>query len=375
MKRAECSVIVPGSNNTSKFVEFDIKINTETFNVFFRCDQPVLSDNYEALLSCALLPAMSAQSNLIVEGEVSQRLITNLPLLQEKYSLWNRSLERIEILKAIPVIRASTANKKIATFFSGGVDSFYTLLKNQEEITDIVFVHGFDIQLEHREYRNRISKNINNIAKHFGKHLIEIETNLRDFLDLFIKYPKWGWNIALVIAGHLLHPFLDKLYEPIGYNRLDLFPSGSRLIPYWSTEGFGFYQDGVEVFRTEKVDFLSTHDFVLENLRVCHKKPSTTLNCGKCEKCIRTMISLEAAGALDKCSTFANGIDMERVLNLDAVNENRRTYLRQNLYALEQNKGDEKLIAVLKKVLERPLWKNTLRKRMRKINKIIKKRF
>ncbi len=46
----------------------------------------------------------------------------------------------------------------IACFFSGGVDSFYTLLKHREEITHIIFVHGFDIALEDHSLRAQASR-------------------------------------------------------------------------------------------------------------------------------------------------------------------------------------------------------------------------
>ena len=39
-------------------------------------------------------------------------------------------------------------------------------------------------------------------------------------------------------------------------------------------------------------------------LRVCWKNNSQELNCGRCEKCVRTMVSLAAAGVLPKCETF-----------------------------------------------------------------------
>jgi hypothetical protein len=38
------------------------------------------------------------------------------------------------------------------------MDSFYMLLKHRAEITHIIFVHGFDIDLEDRELRAQASR-------------------------------------------------------------------------------------------------------------------------------------------------------------------------------------------------------------------------
>jgi hypothetical protein len=147
----------------------------------------------------------ASADNLISEGEVSQRLLTTLSIIQNVYSSWNSAFHRVQIDKMRPVLRTPATGNRVGAFFSGGVDSFYTLIKNQDIITDIIFVHGLDIKLGDQSYRQRISKSIQDIATHFGKNLIEIETNLRDLLDPYISYGRWGWSIALAAVGHLLY--------------------------------------------------------------------------------------------------------------------------------------------------------------------------
>ena len=43
--------------------------------------------------------------------------------------------------------------KRVGCFFSGGGDSFYSFLKHRTEITDLIFIHGFDISLANLELR------------------------------------------------------------------------------------------------------------------------------------------------------------------------------------------------------------------------------
>lgn len=42
----------------------------------------------------------------------------------------------------------------------------------------------------------------------------------------------------------------------------------------------------------------------MDNLRVCPANVKDRLNCGRCEKCVRTMTGLVAVDALDKCGAF-----------------------------------------------------------------------
>jgi hypothetical protein len=61
--------------------------------------------------------------------------------------------------------------------------------------------------------------------------------------------------------------------------------------------------DGISLSRLSKARLLADCDIALWNIRVCGKNwPG--MNCGVCEKCVRTMLELMAAGVLDKTATF-----------------------------------------------------------------------
>jgi len=61
--------------------------------------------------------------------------------------------------------------------------------------------------------------------------------------------------------------------------------------------------DSADVNRRAKLRELAGSDLALRNLRVCWRS-GTDENCGRCEKCLRTMMTLELHGALDRCPTF-----------------------------------------------------------------------
>jgi hypothetical protein len=93
--------------------------------------------------------------------------------------------------------------------------------------------------------------------------------------DLRRHYRPWG-----------SHPLLDPLYG-----------SGAVAIRH----------SGHEFARLEKVKDLSRWDLTLSNLLVCNEAPLAPgfANCGRCEKCMRTLCEILAAGSLSKASTFA----------------------------------------------------------------------
>jgi hypothetical protein len=154
-----------------------------------------LGREMDFLLPLTLFPAMVAGSPLKLSGgEVSPRLLSAAPRLQDIFRLWGdeywgekyQGLQPVRVdaepRGSVPAAKASG----IACFFSGAVDSFYTLLKHREEITHIIFVHGFDIDLTERSLRAQASRMAREVAKELGKTLVEVETNLRSFSDALV---------------------------------------------------------------------------------------------------------------------------------------------------------------------------------------------
>jgi hypothetical protein len=89
----------------------------------------------------------------------------------------------------------------------------------------------------------------------------------------------------------------------------------------------------------------------MEWLRICFANPDGAYNCGRCEKCLRTMISLRIAGALERCKTLPHYLNLEEVANMripDGV-----VSPRQNLRALERLGTEPELARALGEALAR----------------------
>jgi len=65
-----------------------------------------------------------------------------------------------------------------------------------------------------------------------------------------------------------------------------------------SVHGFRVYSGGVDAERHQKIQSLINYPITYDLLHVC-LYPANELNCGDCDKCIRTLLALDVYGALD----------------------------------------------------------------------------
>jgi hypothetical protein len=356
-----------------------VQIGSKGHRLYFRSNNIALTGNIEAFLAAALLPSMKKGGTLIAGGRVSRRFLDAIHTIIDIYCSWDASLQRVEIGGAIPMSADAPKEARVGTFFSGGVDSFYTLLKHREEITDLIYIHGFSLFFENSAIRRRISKTIRHIGSSFGKNIIEVKTNLYRFLYSYFRRD-WGTlthGVVLFSIGHALSSFFKRIYIPSCHTYDDISPWGSHplLDPLWSTERLEFIHDGCEATRIDKAALLSKFDVALQSLQVCfYPHAEGAYNCGLCEKCLRTMINLQVVGALNRCAAFDACLDSKRVAKLVILDADTLPYVEENLKGLEKSKGNRRLRKALRGILNRPRWQsltiNWLRHKERQLKRL-----
>ena len=286
-----------------------------------------LDSAHEASLAAFLFPAMVAGTDLRIDGPVSARLIEAVPAIQQIFRLWDRRAGIIRVGGSGTRTAVPPTPTGVGCFFSAGVDSFYSVLQHRDEITELVFVHGFDVPLERATASDRIVDGVRSAAAEMGKPLVEVWTDLRRFSD-----PRVSWNLyhgaALAMVAHLLSARFERVYVPATHTFAHLLPWGSHplLDPLWSTEALEIVHDGAGVTRPEKVEFVSAHDVALSWLRVCWESRATAYNCGSCEKCLRTMAALELSGALQRSRTFPVRLDLAKIRRLRVQGDSGRAF-------------------------------------------------
>jgi len=306
-------------------------------------------NNGDFVIPLLLLPAMRRGENLDIPITISHQLSAALPTVQDIFTIWDRAKTRIVVSAAATVPSAGMVGRGVACFCSGGVDSYYTLLKHRDEITHLIFVHGFDMPLTAQWRRERSSALVRRAAATLGKSLVEIETDIRHFSDPFV-----GWNdyhgAALAVVALLLGNAFRKVYIPATFTYADLIPLGSHplLDPLWSTESVEIVHDGCEASRVDKLRLLATEPLLIETLRVCWQNVGQDLNCGVCEKCLRTMIALEITGL--RCPTFTCPLDLQKVARLK-YKDRWLTRYGQLLNAAEQA-GKQELAKAIRDMMQ-----------------------
>jgi hypothetical protein len=206
-------------------------------------------------------------------------------------------------------------------FFSGGVDSFYMVMRRLRDPRgilcpqELICIAGFDVPLARRPERLRRRERLAGVAESLGVRLVEVATNIK---ETRLATADWNdlWHGCGVLATGLA---LERRYRRLmiaatfDYGHLKGLGSHPLTDPLLSTRVTRVLHEGAAATRFGKVEYIAGLEGPLQALHVCWKQESDE-NCGRCEKCLRTMIMLELAGALGRATTFP-----ERKLDLDRV--------------------------------------------------------
>jgi hypothetical protein len=262
-------------------------------------------------------------------GSVSPLLASNLETIRDIYAAWIDG-HKVPLNYELSSDLVAPA-RGVSLFFSGGVDSFYSLIKRRDKVQNLVLVHGFDIPLENTEAFALAETQAREAARIFGKRLIVVRTNLH-FEQSSVP---GGWEMyhgaALAAVAHALAPNHGMMYIASSDSYDNLHPWGSHplLDPLWSTEALQIVHDGLET-RINKLRVLVQHPDALARLRVCWEK-TEAYNCGLCEKCVRTMLGLHALG-VDHCAVFPDTLTPELVRRMQ-INNSTVPLWRELLFA------------------------------------------
>jgi hypothetical protein len=323
-----------------------------------------LGDPFLAVLVPA---AMSQRKRLVIEADVSADLLHGCVQVMRVYKTW--SDRRGDGLTPVDVEAPGTPSRREGTrsgaFFSGGVDSFYTVLRNEQRhsagdagrITELLLVHGFDIALDREELFETTCRHLRAAADALDKRLTVVRTNVRAAVR-GVDWVRYGHGPVLAAVGLALSRRFRTLHVAAGrpFTRLEWIASHPGLLPWWSTAAIDFVYDGGEADRLEKVRFIARSPVALRFLRVCWENRDGAYNCGRCEKCLRTMVELEACGALSAAEQFPRRVDPAAIQAL-ALPRHLWDYWSELLPELEGGRPDAaELAAAIKTRLAREVW-------------------
>lgn len=194
-----------------------------------------------------------------------------------------------------------------ALCFTGGVDSFFSLLCGDHRPTHLLFVVGFDVDEADGWRSAEVVRTVQDVAAAVGCAALVARSDLRRHPAFAAVSWEHTHGAALAAVGHALHRTIATLVVPPSYAQSRLVPWGSRpdLDARWSVPGRLTVEHGdASGRRVDRVLAIAAHPLVHRHLRVCWQNVEGSLNCGACEKCVRTMVMLAGADQLQHCATF-----------------------------------------------------------------------
>lgn len=195
-----------------------------------------------------------------------------------------------------------TLNKSLA-FYSGGVDSTYSLLKRSHEnkTQDLLTVHGMDYKFNNDDRFQKFLSKTNIFANHVSNKRIIVRT---DAYDLYQKYncnPKSGHitHIFALAGSAFLHAGYSKYLIAADYTLAQQFivspwGSNSATNPLFRSNVRKLITLDDDIRRSEKLPLITKDDAALASITFCVDKRSRPENCGVCSKCIRTKVMFQA---------------------------------------------------------------------------------
>jgi hypothetical protein len=275
-----------------------------------------------AFALAAALPAVRhRERRLAIEGPLCPRLAAGLETAVALLRTWHggaRALPRLEPSRGFAPAWPR-APQRTAALLSGGVDSLALLRGNRLDFAPdhpcavrdaIVVSYGFEgPRYDHAVFQEHLER-LDPLAREADVELVPIRSSagLLDTDAVFWTDEQHAPALmaaALVLCGR----FSDLLVaSSVRYDLLHRVFTGSHplLDVHYASAALRVHHEDVRLSRLEKVARLAEWEPALACLRVCvdPRYPRGAANCGRCEKCIRTMTELLAVGALARCPTF-----------------------------------------------------------------------
>lgn len=274
----------------------------------------VMDQTADAALVGLLVLAMKNGEDIHVKGKVSAKLYYSLnTYLVKAFNLSNPEYKLITITADAVVTLPVNANKVAATGISCGIDSFSTLAShlNQEEAYNVKYLthfnagsHGlFGGKIASQIYNERLQR-IKRFAKSANLPLIEVDSNVLEIVHEDFQKLHSIYHLSCVLA---LQKGIDIYYYASAF-RFDYFKLNKNDTSDWDTlllktietEGVAFYSAMAQFSRFKRTQIVANYKPSYIYLDVCVAPlDATKINCSKCEKCLRTQVSLELLGKLE----------------------------------------------------------------------------
>jgi hypothetical protein len=321
----------PGGARASARVAWEDAPRPE-FELFFETDAPGADDLEaapEAFAVACVHPAVRAgERRLRIEGTLCPRLAGGLEAAVALLGSWYGPPRREIAVETAGGPRALTprAAPRAALFLTGGADSLDLLRENRAVLPaghpasfrDAISVYGhLCAETDASPWYARARPELEATARAAGAGLVSVRTNLWRLFPDFELVCRESLSASLACAAHLFRRRWTSVSLASGRDVTAEIPRGTHplLDPLYSSSAVEIRHDASPRTRFERLRALGAARPGLESLLVCQTFPQGPhLNCGACEKCVRTMTELVALGSLSRARHFPpGGVSPERI--------------------------------------------------------------
>ncbi len=294
-----------------------MQIDGRLIDLWLITDQPLVPPT-DAAVPAALVAAMSQRSPFRISDPVDPVLLANLDAIQDFFVSERASWEVYHRAPDTVGIRASAsgpvdlpAERGVGAFFSGGIDSFELAL-DAPDITHLIRIVGFDLATDRPQLEQALAASSAKAAALLGKPLVTVRTNVR---RLLFDYSSWlgSHGAALATVALALSPAFRRIYiagaTPDSSGRTA--GTSPRLDHLWGGGLVDTVHFGGDRTRADKFKRLADSEAATSCLRVCvEERGESADNCGRCFKCLRALLLLEALGLRERFTTFPPVLDL-----------------------------------------------------------------
>lgn len=312
----------------------------------FLCNE--ISDPFVVAM---LVPALMSGQDIHVKGSIS--LMLQYHLENTLIFLLSKIFNKTPI-KVIPesTITIEYDSKAIATAFSGGVDSFTTVLQhtsnNCPESLKLTHLTLFNVgaygndELRSQEMFQKDAQRAKIFADEIDLPCVFLNSNIsKAYEQNEVTHGFASRSSLCTIAGILALQKLFNVYliaggTPINMIKLFKWEQGyyeHLLTSYLSTSSTKIIITNVDLTRTEKVEYIADNEKVHKYLHVCaadylNEKSKIKFNkdnypnCTECTKCFRTLIVIDILGKLD---------DFNACFNIKEFEDQKANYIKHLL--------------------------------------------
>ncbi|HKB70685.1 MAG TPA: hypothetical protein VKH46_07560 [Thermoanaerobaculia bacterium] len=294
--------------------------------IWWDLDEDLAADAFpdpNAFVAAAFVPALRhGERRIAVEGAVCPLLAAGLEAVGGVIRSWHPATGPVPRIEPRDAWRAATprAEPASAGYLTGGIDSLHLFYSNREDFpaghparfSHALWIRGLDYPGAEEspwavsQYA-RLEIPLREIAADVGVRLAPITTNLRRLDDDLAFFAHRFLGAALLSGAHLLAGRFSTVALGSSWPGEHLVPWGSHplLDPSYGSAALAIRHEALGLRRVEKVARLRERTAALARLICCGNAPAgASINCGRCTKCVRTLVEMEASGVLEHARSF-----------------------------------------------------------------------